>query len=34
MVPLALILHLLAFHGLRSSTRAGGDEAVMKEPNG
>ncbi len=32
MVPLALSLHLLAFRKLRNSTRAGGDEAVMREP--
>ena len=32
MVPLALILHLPAFRGLRSSTRAGGDEAAIKAP--
>jgi hypothetical protein len=34
MVPLALILHVLVFRGLRSSSRAGGDEAVMKESIG
>jgi hypothetical protein len=32
MVPLALILHLLAFRGLGGSTNASGDGAAMKEP--